>query len=130
MIRALDLEDIPLGRALEIPGRGRTFIREMPGPPGAPVLLLLHGLGGTASLNWAGVFRLLGEHFRVIAIDHRGHGRGIRTTRFRLEDCADDVAALMDLFGIETGIHVGYSMSGSIAALLWRRHPTAPRAWS
>jgi pimeloyl-ACP methyl ester carboxylesterase len=85
--------------------------------------LLLHGLGATAGLNWAGAFHLLGEQFRVIAIDHRGHGRGIRTPRFRLEDCADDVAALMDLLGIETGIPVGYSMGGSIAALVWRRHP-------
>jgi pimeloyl-ACP methyl ester carboxylesterase len=29
----------------------------------------------------------------------------------------------MDLFGIESGIHVGYSMGGPIAAILWRRHP-------
>jgi pimeloyl-ACP methyl ester carboxylesterase len=89
--------------------------------------LLLHGLGATGGLNWAGAFRLLGEHFRVIAIDHRGHGRGIRTSRFRLEDCADDVAALMDSLGIETGIHVGYSMGGPIAAMLWRRHPGRTR---
>ena len=30
---------------VELPGRGRTYIREVQGPPGAPVLLLLHGLG-------------------------------------------------------------------------------------
>jgi pimeloyl-ACP methyl ester carboxylesterase len=89
--------------------------------------LLLHGLGATAGLNWAGAFHLLGERFRVIAIDHRGHGRGIRTARFRLEDCADDVVGLMDYVGIDTAIPVGYSMGGSIAALVWRRHPGRTR---
>lgn len=65
----------------------------------------------------------LGKHFRVIAPDHRGHGRGIRTTRtFTLEDCADDAAALADQLGINTFIPVGYSMGGTIAQLMWKRH--------
>jgi len=68
-------------------------------------------------------FEELGKHFRVIAIDHRGHGRGIRSSQpFRLADCADDVAALMDQLGIETFIPVGYSMGGTIAQLMWKRH--------
>ncbi|CAB4602306.1 unannotated protein [freshwater metagenome] len=65
----------------------------------------------------------LAKHFRVIAIDHRGHGRGIRSSQpFRLSDCADDVAALMDQLGIATFIPVGYSMGGTIAQLMWKRH--------
>ena len=56
-------------------------------------------------------------------MDHRGHGRGLRDDRpFRLEDCADDVAAVADQLGIERMIVVGYSMGGPIAQLLWRRH--------
>ena len=68
-------------------------------------------------------YSALAEHFRVIAIDHRGHGRGIRSSQpFRLSDCADDVAALMDQLGIATFIPVGYSMGGTIAQLMWKRH--------
>lgn len=57
-------------------------------------------------------------------MDHRGHGRGIRSRRrFRLADCADDAAALIDQLGTGPVIAVGYSMGGPVAQLLWRRHP-------
>ena len=53
-----------------------------------------------------------------------GTGAGLRARApFRLEDCADDVAALLGELGIERCIAVGYSMGGPIAQLLWRRHP-------
>ena len=59
----------------------------------------------------------------MLAIDHRGHGRGIRTrARFRLADCADDAAALIDELGTGPVIAVGYSMGGPVAQLLWHRH--------
>ncbi len=116
--------DLPLGRRVELPGRGTTFVREVPGPPGAPTVILLHGLIASGGLNWFQAFEPLGRHFRVLAVDHRGHGRGLRSLRrFRLADCADDVAALMDELGVASAIAVGYSMGGPIAQLLWRRHP-------
>jgi pimeloyl-ACP methyl ester carboxylesterase len=115
---------LPRGRFVELPGRGTTFVRDIPGPPGAPVLLLLHGWSATADLNWHPAFAPLARHFRVIAIDHRGHGQGLRSTQpFRLEDCADDVASLAVQLGVERLIAVGYSMGGPIAQLLWQRHP-------
>jgi 3-oxoadipate enol-lactonase len=113
---------VPPGRAVDLPGRGTTFIREVAGPPGAPTVVLLHGLSATGGLNWVWTFEPLGRRYRVIAIDHRGHGRGIPTRRFRLADCADDVAALADVLGLRSVIPVGYSMGGPIAQLLWHRH--------
>jgi 3-oxoadipate enol-lactonase len=99
-------------------------MRDAPGPPGAPVLILLHGLGATADLNWWFAYKTLSRHFRVLAIDHRGHGRGVRPERhFRLADCADDAVAAADMLGIDKFIPVGYSMGGPIAQLIWRRHP-------
>jgi pimeloyl-ACP methyl ester carboxylesterase len=95
----------------------------MTGPRRAPTVILLHGLAATGGLNWFAAFGPLAQHFRVLALDHRGHGRGLRTSEpFRLEDCADDVVAVADELGIETFIPVGYSMGGPIAQLLWRRH--------
>jgi pimeloyl-ACP methyl ester carboxylesterase len=114
---------LPPGRKVKLGSRGTTFIRELPGPSGAPTLMLLHGLSATADVNWFTAFQSLGRHFNVVAMDHRGHGRGIRTWRpFRLEDCADDVAALSDALGLSSIIPVGYSMGGPIAQLTWRRH--------
>jgi len=115
---------LPAGRPVLLPGRGQTFVREAPGPPGAATLVLLHGWTVTADLNWFACYGPLAECYRVVALDHRGHGQGIRSRRpFRLEDCADDVAALAAELGIDRLIPVGYSMGGPVAQLLWRRHP-------
>ena len=115
--------DLPSHRIIDVPGRGKLFVRELPGPPGADTLVLLHGWTATADLNWQQSYRSLGQHFRVVAFDHRGHGRGFKVRdRFRLEDCADDVAAVAHELGIERLITVGYSMGGPIASLVWRRH--------
>jgi pimeloyl-ACP methyl ester carboxylesterase len=86
--------------------------------------MLLHGLSATGGLNWVWAFEPLGRRYRVIAIDNRGHGRGISAGRFRLADCADDVAALAEVLSIDTLIPVGYSMGGPIAQLVWHRHRT------
>jgi 3-oxoadipate enol-lactonase len=115
---------VPPGRHVWLPGRGRTFVRELAGPAGAPTVVLLHGWTATADLNWWATYAPLAEHFHVVALDHRGHGRGLGSTRpFRLEHCADDVAAVADALGIDRLVAVGYSMGGPIAQLLWRRHP-------
>lgn len=111
------------GRYLELPGRGVTFVREAHGPAGAPTVLLLHGLAATGGLNWFAAFPTLRDRYHVLCMDHRGHGRGIRSGRpFSLEDCADDVIALADELGIDRFVAVGYSMGGPISQLAWRRH--------
>ncbi|HUW04336.1 MAG TPA: alpha/beta hydrolase [Acidimicrobiales bacterium] len=115
---------LPPGGPLELPDRGTTFIRHLDGPADAPTVFLLHGWTATADLNWGSAYEALGRHFRVVAIDHRGHGRGIRPPgRFRLRDCADDVVAVCDALGIDRFVPVGYSMGGPIAQLTWKRHP-------
>ena len=77
----------------------------------------------TGGMNWFQAFEALGDHFRVIAPDLRGHGQGIRSRRvFRLADCADDCAATLVELGTGPVIVVGYSMGGPVAQLLWRRH--------
>ena len=117
------MPDLPPGAAMELPGRGTTFVRSLPGPPGAPTLVLLHGWTASADLNWFRCYEPLGEHYRVLALDHRGHGKGIRSKKtFRLEDCADDAVAVCDVLGIEQFIPVGYSMGGPVAQLMWHRH--------
>jgi 3-oxoadipate enol-lactonase len=114
---------LPAGRLVPVPGRGEMFVRQNDRTEGVPVLLL-HGWMASADLNFFGIMTALGEHHPVLAVDHRGHGRGIRDPHlFTLEDCADDAAALLRHLGIGSVVAVGYSMGGPVATLLWRRHP-------
>lgn len=115
---------LPASTEVELPGIGVVPVRDLPGPPDAPVVVLLHGWTATADLNFFTCYAPLAEHYRVIAFDHRGHGTGLRSRKaFKLEDCADDVVAVLDALGIDTVIPFGYSMGGTVAQLLWRRHP-------
>lgn len=116
---------LPAGRPVQLAGRPAAFVRQLPGPPGAPALVLLHGLTASADLNWFPSFDALGRSFRVVSYDHRGYGNcGDPGT---LEDCADDAVAVADALGIERMVAVGYSMGGAIAQLVWRRHPRRVR---
>lgn len=123
LVTAPVVETVPEGHLLDLPGRGRTFVVDVPGPEGAPTIVLIHALGCTSYLSWYPVISQLSEHYRVVLFDQRWHGRGIRSPHFRFEDCADDVAAVLDALGIDRAIPVGYSMGGAIAQLVWRQHP-------
>jgi pimeloyl-ACP methyl ester carboxylesterase len=96
-------------------------------------LVLLHG--GVVSTNplWTGVpiayasyMEALAAHFRVVAPDTRGggrtpHGEGPMT----FDVLADDVAALIDVLGLERPAVVGFSEGGITATILGIRHPGA-----
>ena len=122
--RSIGRPPLPPGQALELPGRGTTYVHHVAGPADAPTIILLHGWTVTGALNWFRTFEPLSKKFNVVTLDHRGHGRGIRSQeRFRLEDVADDVAALAELLGLDSAIVAGYSMGGTVAQLAARRHP-------
>jgi 3-oxoadipate enol-lactonase len=99
------------------------FLRDSGGD--GPAVLLLHGWMFSADLNWYQTYGPLEEAgYRVLAVDHRGHGRGIRSPDpFTLKDCADDAAALLAHLKVPPVMAVGYSMGGPIASILARDHP-------
>jgi 3-oxoadipate enol-lactonase len=106
-----------------VPSRGELFLRDTGGD--GPIVMLLHGWLASADLNWSRAYGDLERAgYRVLAIDHRGHGRGLRTlTPFRLADCATDAAAALRALGAAPATVVGYSMGGAIAQLMARQHP-------
>lgn len=117
---------IPSGKMVELPGRGETFVTDTPGPePDSPSIVLLHALGTTGLLSWYPSIEPLSRRFRVVTLDQRWHGRGIRSKEFSLVDCADDVAALIEVLGLDGPIIGGYSMGSMVAQRVWRQHPKA-----
>lgn len=115
---------MPDSHIVSVPQRGEFFVRYVKHEnANAPVVALLHGWTGNADINFFPVYAELAQQYSVLAIDHRGHGRGLRTSeKFSLEDCADDVVAIMDHLGISSVTAVGYSMGGPIAMLMSKRH--------
>jgi pimeloyl-ACP methyl ester carboxylesterase len=114
---------MPPARTLLVRGHGELFLRDTGGD--GPVVMLLHGWLASADLNWAGAYGALQDAgYRVLAIDHRGHGRGLRPlVPFRLTDCAADAAAAMRQLDVAPALVAGYSMGGAIAQLIARDHP-------
>jgi 3-oxoadipate enol-lactonase len=108
-----------------VPDRGEFFLRDSgESEPGGPVVLMLHGWVGSADLNFGGLYEdVIAAGYRVIALDHRGHGRGPRPlVPFRLVDCAADAAAVVRTLGLGPVIVYGFSMGGAIAQLVARDH--------
>jgi 3-oxoadipate enol-lactonase len=115
---------LPDGSIVSVAGRGEFFVRRHVHPdPSAPTVLLLHGWTASSDLQFLGAYRQLAEVCSFAGLDHRGHGRGVRSlTPFTLEDVADDAAAVVRELGLGPVIVIGYSMGGPIAMHVARRH--------
>src|SRR5687767_10482813 len=79
---------LPEGRLVPVEGRGELFVRmHRHADPDAPVVLLLHGWTASTDLQFVAAYEALAEHCTFVGIDHRGHGRGLRSPdHFSLED--------------------------------------------
>lgn len=77
-----------------------------------PAILLSNSLG--AGLGMWGLQRaFLGQHYRVIGYDTRGHGQSNTPTGdYDFGDLTVDAVAVLDHFGIETADFVGLSLGG------------------
>jgi 3-oxoadipate enol-lactonase len=94
---------------------------------GEPVMQI-HG-AGFGHFNFDPCTAPLSEHFRVVDYDMRGYGRSDRPVQtYDMEVWADDLAALMDALGIETGHIHGTSMGGMIAIVFAGKYPERTRS--
>lgn len=86
-------------------------------------LILLHG-GTVTSSMWQSQIPSFAQHFRVMALDSRGHGRTNNPTgQFSYRLMADDVAAFIEAMGITKPLICGYSDGGQIALEIGMWHP-------
>ncbi|KJY23183.1 alpha/beta fold hydrolase [Streptomyces virginiae] len=92
------------------------------GGTGRP-LLALHG-GMSEALAFTGLAASLGDGWRVIAPDQRGHGASDRAPDYRREGYVADAVALLDHLGLDTPVPLlGYSLGGLNAYHLAAAHP-------
>jgi pimeloyl-ACP methyl ester carboxylesterase len=92
-------------------------------------LIFSHGLGGNLSRVRDQIGPLAGV--RVIVYDNRGHGltSGAGDPRKLTFACmADDMAAVLDCFRINSAVIAGESMGAGISLAFWRRHRPRVRA--
>jgi pimeloyl-ACP methyl ester carboxylesterase len=99
------------------------------GPAGAPTVLCVHGLGGSA-LNWGVLGPLLADTHRVVAVDLFGHGRSGLPTRPRPDALTAD-RRLLDRFVREVVgepvVLLGHSMGGVLTILQAAEAPDTVR---
>lgn len=101
-------------------GDVRLAYRTWGDPFGSPVVLL-HGLGGSAA-SWEAAGSLLGEEWRVYALDLRGHGESDWPDEYALELMRDDVLGFLDECDLDRVGLVGHAMGGVVAYLLAQEH--------
>lgn len=94
------------------------------GPKDAPVIFFHHGWPLSAD-DWdAQLMFFLGEGFRVIATDRRGHGRSAQVwDGHDMDHYADDTAAVVKHLGVQGATHVGHSTGGGVVVRYITRHP-------
>ena len=92
--------------------------------PGAPVLVLLHGLSGHAR-SWDAFAEAMTDRYRVLALDQRGHGETAwaAADKYGVEDMADDLEAFVKAMGLKAFHLLGLSMGGMVTMEYAGRRP-------
>jgi len=87
-----------------------------------PAVTFLHGAGGN-HISWWQQIPTFSQRYRCIVIDHRNFGRSTDPTNEGDSRFVDDLAALLERFGIERTALVAQSMGGRTALGYAVRHP-------
>jgi esterase len=85
-------------------------------------LVLVHGLFGSAD-NWGSIARHFAQHFQVISIDLRNHGRSPHSGSQTYADMADDLLELCAALGLEQIYLLGHSLGGKVAMQFAAQYP-------
>ncbi|WP_027859513.1 alpha/beta fold hydrolase [Marinobacterium jannaschii] len=89
-------------------------------------LIIMHGLFGTLE-NWGSQIKVLSEHFQVIAVDMRNHGRSPHSDEMNYDLMAADIVELMQQLQLDNAHILGHSMGGKAAMQLALSYPEKVR---
>ena len=88
-----------------------------------PPLLLVHGFQ-SSHFTFRPIVDWLERHFRVLAIDLRGHGDSDKPEGpYTIQTFADDVLGFLDALEIERADYLGQSMGGRAGTMFAIQHP-------
>jgi 3-oxoadipate enol-lactonase len=114
---------MPEGPNASVAGRPVRLAASLDGPRGAPVVVLGNSMGTTREV-WDPQLLALGEGFRLLRYEHRGHGGSPAPPGpYALGDLAADVLRLLDDFGVERASYFGISLGGMIGMWLAAHAP-------
>lgn len=85
-------------------------------------LVLLHGLFGSAD-NWGSVAKQFAQHYHVISVDLRNHGRSPHSDSQTYTEMADDLLELCDTLGLSQIYLLGHSLGGKVAMQFATQYP-------
>lgn len=108
---------------LDVAVGGVSLACRFGGASDAPPVVMLHALGEESS-TWEVVAAELGQFFRVVTLDLRGHGQSDRPGDYSFELMRDDVLGLLDHLDLTRTSVVGHSMGGTVAYLIAEAQPT------
>ena len=96
---------------------------DLTGPSGAPVLVLVHGLGLTRA-TWDAFVPVFAERYRVLTYDLPGHGgSSLPQDKPSLTLLSGQLAALLDELQIARAAITGFSLGGMINRRFAMDHP-------
>ena len=96
---------------------------ELRGPRNAPVLVFLHGMGGSIEA-YRFFAQRLSKDFRTLIYDQRGHGASVaKGYDYSTHTMAEDLRVLLDHLQIDSVILVGSSMGARIASRFTATYP-------
>ncbi|MGE7766849.1 alpha/beta fold hydrolase [Peribacillus sp. NPDC096540] len=110
-------------RVNQIELNGLTFQYRESGEPSAPPIVALHALGKSAK-SWDQVAAVLGENYRVLALDQRGHGGSARTSTYTFELMCDDLLHFANAMNLGQFTLIGHSMGGTVSYLFSETFPS------
>jgi pimeloyl-ACP methyl ester carboxylesterase len=88
-------------------------------------VLLSHGYSATGRM-WDGQHRFLGDRYRVVSWDMRGHGQTVAPddpAAYSLDATVADMKALLDHLGLRRAVIGGLSLGGYVSLAFFLAHP-------
>jgi 3-oxoadipate enol-lactonase len=106
-----------------LPLDGRRIYYDLMGPEKGPVVCFTHSLSSDGGMWAEQMPPLLDAGFRVLRIDIRGHGGSDPVAGdYRMEQLADDAAAVVDATGVGPVHFIGLSIGGMIGQAFAIKH--------